>query len=62
MAKVVVTVGKDGKTKIEVDGVVGPGCTDVTKAITDSMKAKVLETDLKDAYYKVEVEQEREVY
>lgn len=62
MAKVVVTVGKDGKTKIEVDGVVGPGCTTVTKAITDSMSAKVLKTDLKDSYYETEAEKEEVAY
>ena len=37
MPEVIITVGKDGSAKIEVQGVAGPGCTDVSAAIEQAL-------------------------
>lgn len=33
MAEVIITVSPEGEAQVEVDGVCGPGCKDLTRAI-----------------------------
>lgn len=51
--KIIVRISPDGKTQIEVDGVQGESCTDVTKKLEEALGTTV-DTDLKGEYYEAE--------
>lgn len=40
MSEVVITIDQAGSAKVEVNGVCGPGCEDLTRAIEQSMGAR----------------------
>jgi len=53
MKKVTIRVSKDGsEAKVEVDGVVGSECTDITKGLLEKLGA-VEDSGNKDAYYEL---------
>ena len=37
MQEITIIINKDGSVELEVDGVVGPKCTDITKAFNDAL-------------------------
>ena len=37
MPEVIITVSPEGEAQVEVDGVCGPGCKDLTRAIENSI-------------------------
>lgn len=53
MAEVIVTVGKDGSTKVAVQGVSGPGCRELTAALEAAL-GKVEEMQHTPEYYEEE--------
>lgn len=59
MAKVDVYISKDGTVTIEVNGVQGKGCQDITKILQESLGVTV-DSDLKPEYF-VELEQMEQV-
>ena len=46
----VITIGPDGEVTIEVEGVAGPGCLDLTKFLEDEL-GEVTDRQLSSAYY-----------
>lgn len=50
MQEIVVTVSKDGSTKISVNGVSGPGCQKLSESIEKSL-GKTVTTELTSEYY-----------
>jgi len=51
----VITIGPDGEVTIEVEGVAGPGCLDLTKFLEDEL-GEVTDRQLSSAYYQEEEE------
>lgn len=51
-----VIIEKDGTTRVEINGVCGPGCERFTDAIQRSLNADVVSEETKDAYYEEVVE------
>lgn len=56
MPELVVTVEKDGKTRIEVNGEQGAVCTDMTKTLAANMRLAVLTEELKPEFYEAVIE------
>ena len=50
MKKMRIRIGRDGKATVRVEGVVGPGCLDLTKAVEEAI-GEVEERELTDAYH-----------
>lgn len=48
--KIIVRIDKTGKTQIEVDGVKGESCTDITKKLEEAL-GQTTNTELKGEYY-----------
>ena len=59
MAEVIVTVGKDGSTKVAVQGVSGPGCRELTAALEAAL-GKVEEMHVTADYYESTQEEVKE--
>ena len=53
----VITIGPDGEVTIEVEGVAGPGCLDLTKFLEYEL-GEVTDRQLSSAYYQEEEEGE----
>jgi hypothetical protein len=51
--KIIVRISPDGKTQIEVDGMKGESCTDVTKKLEEAL-GQTVDTELKNEYYEQE--------
>ena len=51
--KIIVRIDKTGKTQIEVDGVKGEACTDITKKLEEAL-GQTTGTELKGDYYEAE--------
>ena len=52
-----VTIGKDGKVEIEVHGVKGMSCLDLTKALEEALGGEIESREMKsDAYSTVQEE------
>lgn len=51
--KLVVTIGKDGKTTVEAVGYVGTSCKDATKALTEAIGQVKAYTDKPEMYQNV---------
>jgi hypothetical protein len=56
MKKIRIHIGKDGKATVSVEGVVGPGCVELTQAFEQALGI-VEERKLGDAYYEEVSEQ-----
>ena len=54
MKKVTVTISEDGTVEVEVDGVVGKGCTNYTDAILKALGGEVVSDKKKPEYYQSE--------
>jgi len=53
--KVTVTIDKDGKVRIDVDGVQGSSCKDITGAVTKALGGTVVSsTDKPEMYYELD--------
>jgi hypothetical protein len=53
--QVIVTIFKDGRVKVEVNGVVGGACKDITKAITDALSGNIVSSvDKPEMYYELD--------
>lgn len=53
--RVIVTIKKDGTVKIEVNGVQGASCKDITKAITDALAGNIVQSqDKPEMYYELD--------
>ncbi len=50
MKKIRIRIGRDGKTAMQVEGVAGPGCLELTKAFEQAI-GEVEERTLCDAYH-----------
>lgn len=50
MTRVIVTVAPDGKTTFRVEGVAGPGCTDLTRALQQALGRTVSDVKTSDYY------------
>jgi len=55
MKKMRIRIGKDGRATVKVEGVVGPGCLEFTKAIEEAI-GEVEERELTDAYHQEAIE------
>jgi len=49
--QVMVKISKDGMVSVEINGVVGPRCKDITKALEDALHANVVSSNEKPEYY-----------
>jgi len=47
---IVITIGPDGEVKIEVEGVAGPGCMDLTRFLEEEL-GEVTDRQFTSAYY-----------
>lgn len=54
MKQVTVLIDKTGKAVISVDGVAGPGCTNIVEDLTKALQAKVLDDQKTAEFYSVE--------
>ena len=52
--EVKVIVNEDGTTEIEVDGVVGSGCTQYTQAVIKALGGQVTKDEKKPEYYQTD--------
>lgn len=53
--QVIVRISADGKVKIEVNGVQGNACKDITKAITDALSGDIVYSEDKpEMYYELD--------
>jgi hypothetical protein len=50
MKKMRIRIGKDGKSTLQVEGVAGPGCLELTKAFEEAL-GEVEERQLTEAYH-----------
>jgi len=61
MPKITVTIDKRGRAVIQVDGVAGTACTDVTKNLEAALGG-AKEQEFTREYYEQPVEQDQEVH
>ena len=59
MPEIVVTVGKDGSTVVSVNGVAGPGCKDLSRAIETALGVASEACDLTSEYYQEATSEEQ---
>lgn len=51
LQEVVITIEKDGQVKLEVKGVKGPSCLDLTKGLEEALGGQIDSRDFKPEFY-----------
>jgi hypothetical protein len=54
LQEVDIYIEKDGQVRLEVRGVKGPGCLDLTKALEEALGGEVTSREMKPEAYEVE--------
>ncbi len=62
MKQLNVTIDPKGKVKVEVEGVTGSSCTDLTKALLEELGGKQEDVQLKTEYFLSNKEKNWETY
>lgn len=54
MKEVIVTISPDGTITIDINGMKGPACRDITKALSDALGIQVFAQDKPEMYHEIE--------
>jgi len=58
MQELKITIDAKGQVRVEVQGVVGAGCLELTRQLEEKLGGKVQEREFKDVFYQPQLEVE----